>query len=332
KRCFLKIKKNDDVLEREINLIQILKEFEYLLEIDNTDDNFTIKNKIVSDLSLFLNNKSITLRSKKLSKLYIEYETGLCYPILKVINWTKSYIITFDNPEFIYSNRKLFKDNRLLGNLDATLKIFITHPELENVTSEKGIFRSDSEEFDTQSVFGFVENKFKTKYEYFVCDDLSKEWADHIGLDEESIAFYHSKYKNSAFSASDFQDIVGQALKNLGNLSPSDNQWDIKENLWNNLYNNDSVQTQINRIRTGQNSNDTIAYFKKVKGYPNIKKQVHIVINFISKSGLENKLQQLKNGESFRERNEVIQILWFISSLISSCFEANTEVYIHCKP
>ncbi|MDW9382801.1 hypothetical protein [Chryseobacterium sp. JV558] len=332
KKCFFRIKKRNEILEREINLIPILKQFEYLLEIEETEDGYKIKNNVVNDLSLFLNNKSITLRSKKLSKLFIEYETDLCYPILSVINWTRSYIITFDNPEFIYCNRKLFKDSRLLGNLDSVLKIFKEHPELENVTSEKGKFRINSTDFETNSVFEFVENTFKANYEYFICDDLSKEWADHIGLNEDSIAFYHSKYKNSNFSASDFQDIIGQALKNLGNLSPSDDQWEIKENHWNNLYKNDSVETKISRVRTGQSSNQTISYFKTIKGYPNIKKQVHIVINFISKSALEDRLHKLKNGESFRERNEVIQILWFISSLISSCFEANTEVYIHCKP
>ncbi|MCW1961490.1 MULTISPECIES: hypothetical protein [Chryseobacterium] len=332
KRCFFRIKKRNEILEREINLIPILKQFEYLLEIEEIEDVYKIKNNVVNDLFLFLNNKSITLRSKKLSKLFIEYETDLCYPILSVINWTRSYIITFDNPEFIYCNRKLFKDSRLLGNLDSVLKIFKENPELENVTSEKGKFRVNLTNFETNSVFGFVENTFKANYEYFICDDLSKEWADHIGLNEDSIAFYHSKYKNSNFSASDFQDIIGQALKNLGNLSPSDDQWEIKERLWNNLYKNDFVETQISRIRTGQSSNQTISYFKTIKGYPNIKKQVHIVINFISKSALEDRLHKLKNGESFQERNEVIQILWFISSLISSCFEANTEVYIHCKP
>ncbi len=332
KKCFYKIRKGNDILKREINIMPILKHFEFLLEVQSTDEQYKIKNKIVDDLILFFNDKSIKLRSKKLAKLYIEYESDFAIPILQVINWNSSYIITFDNPEFIYSNRKLFKDNRLLGNLDAILKIFKVNPELENITSEKGTFTNTSIKFDDNSVFGFVENKFMSSYDYFICDDLYKEWADHIGLNEKFISFYHSKYKNSSFSASDFQDIVGQALKNLGNLSPSDDQWDIKEGFWNNLYKNNSIETQINRIRTGQNSNDVISYFKKIKGYPNIKKQVHIVINFISKSALEDKLIRLKNGEQFRERNEIIQILWFISSLISSCFEANTEVYIHCKP
>ena len=332
KKCFYKIRKGNDILKREINIMPILKHFEFLLEVQSTDEQYKIKNKIVDDLILFFNDKSIKLRSKKLAKLYIEYESDFAIPILQVINWNSSYIITFDNPEFIYSNRKLFKDNRLLGNLDAILKIFKVNPELENITSEKGTFTNTSIKFDDNSVFGFVENKFMSSYDYFICDDLYKEWADHIGLNEKFISFYHSKYKNSSFSASDFQDIVGQALKNLGNLSPSDDQWDIKEGFWNNLYKNNSIETQINRIRTGQNSNDVISYFKKIKGYPNIKKQVHIVINFISKSALEDKLIRLKNGEQFRERNEIIQILWFISSLISSCFEANTEGYIHCKP
>ena len=331
-KCFYKIREGNDILKREINIMPILKHFEFLLEVQSTDEQYKIKNKIVDDLILFFNDKSIKLRSKKLAKLYIEYESDFAIPILQVINWNSSYIITFDNPEFIYSNRKLFKDNRLLGNLDAILKIFKVNPELENITSEKGTFTNTSIKFDDNSVFGFVENKFMSSYDYFICDDLYKEWADHIGLNEKFISFYHSKYKNSSFSASDFQDIVGQALKNLGNLSPSDDQWDIKEGFWNNLYKNNSIETQINRIRTGQNSNDVISYFKKIKGYPNIKKQVHIVINFISKSALEDKLIRLKNGEQFRERNEIIQILWFISSLISSCFEANTEVYIHCKP
>lgn len=332
KRCFFKIKKKEDVIEKEINLINILRKFEYLIEIEDTDEGFKLQNPIVNDLFLVLNPKSITLRSKKLSKVYIEFENDLCFPILAVLNWNKSYIITFNNPELIYCNRKLFKDSRLLENIEGVLKIFKPFVELENVISEKGIFNSSSTNFSEDSIFGFVEQKFKNDYDFFICDDLSKEWADHIGLNEESIVFYHSKYKNSNFSASDFQDIVGQSLKNLGNLSPSEDQWVIKENIWNKKYKNKGITTKIDRIRTKQKSSQAISFFKKVKGYPNVNKQVNIVINFISKSDLEDRLNKLKLGIDFKEKNEVIQILWFVSSLISSCYEANTQVYIYCKP
>lgn len=332
KRCFIKLKIDNEYIERDINLLSILKHFEKLVEIEVVDGDYHLKHELIKDLFLFKNNKSITLRSAKLAKVHLEYENDLSFPILSVLNWTKSYIITFDNPELIYCNRKLFKDSRLLGNLDGLLKIFIPYSELENVSSEKGSFRITSTLFDANSVFGFVEEEFMANHDYFICDDLYKEWADHIGLSENTISFYHSKYKDSNFSASDFQDIIGQALKNLGNLSPGEDQWSLKENYWERNYKNDGILTQISRIRTGQNEEDVIEYFKKVKGYPNIKKQVFIVINFISKAALEDRLMKLQNGEYFVERNEVIQILWFVSSLISSCYEANTEVYICCKP
>ncbi|MFS4470353.1 hypothetical protein [Chryseobacterium sp. T20] len=333
-RAYIKIKqkKGKEDLIIEFDLLNILKKFEYLLEVENLADGYRVKTNVINDLFLVLYPKSIRLRSKKLSKVYIEYENDLCFPILSVLNWSKSYIITFNKPELIYCNRKLFKDNRLLGNIDSLLKIFIPFSELNDVVSEKGTFMDTSSNFDSNSILGFVENKFQSQYTYFICDDLYKEWADHIGLNEDSIAFFHSKYKDSNFSASDFQDIIGQALKNLGNLSPSIDQWGVKETFWNMKYVNNKVETQIQRIRTGQTSSDAIAYFKTIQTYPNINKRVYIVINFISKSELEDRLQKLKRGEDFKEKNEVIQILWFVSSLISSCYEVNTDIYICCKP
>ncbi len=60
--------------------------------------------------------------------------------------------------------------------------------------------------------------------------------------------------------------------------------------------------------------------------------EVHLVINFISKTDLQTNLDLLKAGRSFGQRSETIQILWFISSLIASSQEVNTSVFIHCKP
>ena len=76
---------------------------------------------------------------------------------------------------------------------------------------------------------------------------------------------------------------------------------------------------------------DAIEYFKKLKLYPNLKKRVVLVINFISKIELEDRLNKLRNADDFAERNEVIQILWFVFSLVSSCYEVGAEIYIYCK-
>uniref|UniRef100_UPI00301AE43D hypothetical protein n=1 Tax=Chryseobacterium sp. VD8 TaxID=3081254 RepID=UPI00301AE43D len=328
KRCFIKI----EDIEKDIKLIKILKNFEKLLDIERDNQIYKIKNHIVNDIFLSLNPKSITLKSKKLSRVYIEFTDDFVVPILSFFNWNKNYIITFEEPEIVYCNRKLFKDNRLLGNIDSFLKIFLPFEELKNVTSEKGIFTTSSKKFSNDSIFGFVEKKFINNYNFFICDEFGNEWADHIGLSDESISFYHSKHGISKFSASDLQDVIGQALKNLGNLSPSDDVWTLKESSWTKMYKIKNTLTKISKIRKGTSAREAIEYFKLLKTFPNLSKKVFLVINFLSKKELEDRLHKLKNGEHFKERNQVIQILWFVSSLISSCSEANAEIYICCKP
>lgn len=272
-RCFIMYNEK----EREIDIIKALNNFERLLDIESiTVDGATshkIKNTAIKDLYISLNAKSITLRSPKLNKLCLQFADDLVIPILSYLNTRNSFIVTFDSPDIVYSNRKLFKDSRLLSNIEAFLKIFIPYQSLENVASEKGRFTTKSKEFERESIFAFVENTFLNNSEYFICDDLGKEWADHIALNPESISFYHSKFKSTQFSASAFQDIIGQAQKNLGNLSPSDNQWPMKQEFWCKNYKNDGVQTAIARVRKGASAEKAVDYFRTLKSYPNLKRK-----------------------------------------------------------
>ena len=323
--------------ERDVNIISVLDKMSRLLEIkelisDAGNSYFKIITSLVNDLSLSINTKSITLRSPKLKNLIIRFTDETEVSIVDYFNRTSSFIINFDKVELVYSHRKLFKDSRLLENINSFIRIFKPYTELENVTSEKGMVYTRSTEFKNNSIFSFVEKEFLPNSQFFICDDLGNEWADHIGLYEDSISFFHSKYKDSKFSASDFQDIVGQAQKNLGNLSPSDDQWKLKNKSWRKNYVLDETTTKIKRIRKGTSVDNAIEYFKNLKTFPNLTKKVYLVINFISKSELTDRLEKLKRNESFRERNQVIQILWFISSLISTCNEVSAETYIICKP
>lgn len=333
-RVIIRFYKHDgEIIDKEINLINFLSKFERLCRVDSADDIHKIKNETSKDLEIKLNDKSITIRSQKLRKVKLILDNGNETSIIDYINGKSSFIINFDNIDLAYSNRKLFKDSRLIGSIPNFLKIFKTHVDLNNVTTEKGAFLPTSTTFENSSIFGFVENNFQNDFDYFICDDLSKEWADHIGLSDGRISFFHSKFKTSNASASAFQDIVGQAQKNLGNLTPQDFQLESKMNIWNSNYNSaEGVNTSIHRVRKGLNSNEIIEQFKETTKNPYLRKEVFLVINFISKSNLETYLDDLVNGVYFAERNESIQILWFISSLISSCQELNTEVTIYCKP
>lgn len=321
------------VLDKEFNLIDFLSKFERLCKVNTVNGVHMITNTTSKDLEIKLNEKSITVRSKKLKNVKLIQDNGNEISITDYINGKNSFIINFDNIDFAYSNRKLFRDSRLIGSIPNFLKIFKTDIDLASVVSEKGEFLPTSTSFQNNSIFGFVEDKFLNDFVYFICDDLSKEWADHIGISDNKISFFHSKFKTSNASASAFQDIVGQAQKNLGNLTPQDFQLESKMNIWNSTYNSaEGISTSINRIRKGQNSNQIIDQFKETIKNPYLRKEVILVINFISKSSLETYLDNLVNGVYFEQRNETIQILWFISSLISSCQELNTEVTIYCKP
>lgn len=323
-----------EVIDKEFNLIEFLSKFERLCKVNtNSVGVHLISNMTSNDLEIKLNDKSITIRSQKLKNVKLIQDNGNEISILDYINGKNAFIINFDNIDLAYSNRKLFKDSRLIGSIPNFLKIFKTDINLSNVTSEKGMFSPASTLFEPNSIFGFVEDKFQNDFNYFVCDDLSKEWADHIGISNDKISFIHSKHKISNTSASAFQDIVGQAQKNLGNLTPQDFQLESKRSIWNSTYNSsDGVNTSIKRVRKGMDSSQIINEFKSTIKNPYLRKEVVLVINFISKSSLETYFEDLVDGVYFAERNEVIQILWFISSLISSCQELNTEVTIYCKP
>ena len=83
-------------------------------------------------------------------------------------------------------------------------------------------------------MFSFVEKKQKSEDdEYIFCDDLLDEWADHITFNDKKarISFIHSKHGKKSTSASNLHDVVGQGIKNLGNMFFSQEQiWSVKFN------------------------------------------------------------------------------------------------------
>lgn len=203
---------------------------------------------------------------------------------------------------------------------------------MASINSEKGIFTPTSTNFSPNSCFNFVESTFMEKHDFFVCDDLGNEWADHIGVSPSTVSFYHSKFKNVGYSASAFQDIVGQGLKNISNLSPRDYQLDSKQNIWSSLYNPHGGTSNISRLRKGSNIQDLLDTYKSTIKNPNFNREIYLVVNFISKEGLHERLENLRDAVAFAERNEVIQILWFLSSFFSVCAEQGIKGYICCKP
>ena len=169
---------------------------------------------------------------------------------------------------------------------------------------------------------------FKEDYTYFLCDDCGTEWADHIGISIDRVTFFVEKHKASKDSASDFQDVVGQALKNLANLMPSDKQLEDRREFWSGLYQTSNMQRY--RSSTG-NVDEAIAEWKKNNLRPNCKREMCIVVDFLSRANFKQQLDDIANGNAVPHEAELRQRLWLLSSFVNSCLEYGVQPLIYCK-
>ena len=242
----------------------------------------------------------------------------------------------FNSPKLKYTNRKLFRDNRLTGNIEMFLKLFEKDEDLSKIFGEKDYegneLTAKSTEFPQSSLFRYVEEKYKEKDTIMVCDDLGTEWADYIRIGEDSVVLFAAKHKERCFSASAFQEVVGQAQKNLWAFFPLESQWDGKKRKWEKQYKLHDVQTLINKVRTpGKTAKEAIDLWKKAEKNANYKRKLYIVIDFLSKTELSRNLLKLKHSKPFPQKKEAIPMLWLISSLWTSCQELNIKLHITCQ-
>lgn len=326
----------DEIADFELN--SFIDLFKNTLNINRLENGtFIVENPVETQMEISKATKSLRINSSEFKKILIQKDENDVTNLNSFINSRSDFIINFSDPQIIYAYRKLFKDHKLLADIDGFLSVFEPHDELVNTTSEKGNFTNDQTRFNADSIFGFIQDTLASDSLVLFCDDLGNEWADFIAIKQDSIVFYHAKHKaGQGISASDLQDVIGQAHKNLGNLEPTDEMLTRKaDNKWSTLYNSgDSIQTNINRMVIGLNNSldDSIQRYKLALAQPNVKKQVNLVIDFISKDELRNGLQSLVNNQPFARRNEVTQILWFVSSLTANCKEIGIETYISCRP
>ena len=333
--------------EYDIDVDLWLRKFERCLDIEKRGEDFYINNNTDTTLQVKKGSASIYLSGGKLFRhIFIKFVDDTKKSLINYLNINKCFSVYFSERDLIYNNHKLLKDNQLLGNIKAFMDVFVGNVGLERIYSEKGDIANNPNEFEDQSVFRFTEDILCTQYDFSfgILDDLSHEWADHIGISDNKIAFFVEKCKTSResskanpqsphFSASAFHDVVAQAEKNLGNLTPADHLLDDKCEFWSQDYNNDHVNTNIPRLRFGSSVDDAINKWKEVKRAPNHQTEMNLVVNFISKAELMDKLEHLHDEDyDISHRNEVMQILWLVSSLVNCAREVSANVHIYCKP
>lgn len=242
------------------------------------------------------------------------------------------FTILFSDMTLTYSDGALFRDDALVGGGEQFLAHLLPEPRLAEATSEKGDFVDGQEAFTEESVFGITSAHISRDCNVFICDDLTDEWADFIGLSTDSnppmISFYHAKHGNPSLGASSFHDAVGQALKNLGRMALEPDTMPAKYASWRQPYRNANAVTAIARI---MRSNAGLEEdFAAVCAAPDHLKRVFIVTSSLSREAVAQVFADAAAG--LAPRAHFIQLYGLLNNYFSACIEMGVRGYVICRP
>ncbi|HET6409604.1 MAG TPA: hypothetical protein VFG14_17080, partial [Chthoniobacteraceae bacterium] len=210
------------------------------------------------------------------------------FPLSRFIDREDLFTILFSDMTLTYSDGGLFRDEALVRGGEPFLAHLLPEPRLANATSEKGEFWDGQEAFTEESVFRITSEHIAGDCNVLVCDDLTDEWADFIGLSTESnpptVSFYHAKHGNPSLGASPFHDAVGQALKNLGRMALEPDTMPAKYASWRQPYRNGNAVTAIPRVMRSEA--DLEGDFAAVAAAPDHLKRVFIVTSSLSRAAV----------------------------------------------
>lgn len=277
--------------------------------------------------SIKINEQSITIKSEWLSLYTYRRADGYETNLQKYINTHQLFILTFDTPEFIYLERKVFRDKGLSAHCDEIQAILNSH-NFSAISSEKGQFNSTSTSFENTSIFGFFEQNLATQSAILVCDDLGDEWADYVEVHNSPPTYklVHCKHGRTSTSASQLHDVVSQALKNIGRVSVTNAEISNKLSKWTQIYSN----TNITRIRSGHSADQVKDMIDSIVTAPIYNKEIILITPFLSKADLTAAFSQLKNNQAVDLH--IPQLVWLLSSFVSVCKEIGIKPIIHCSP
>lgn len=276
-----------------------------------------------------INEKSITFDSKYLRRFFVrEDESNSSLQSYIVRNGL--YSICFSDPKYMYFSGQCYQDVSAVSSISQLLDVFIPKAEIGGVVSEKGGLTSRQSSFDADSMFGVVENMHRND-DYIYCDDLGDEWADHISFSEADsrISFVHSKHGSVSVSASNMHDVVGQAIKNIGNMYfTRDSFIGSKSASFGKRYKR-GVVSSIIRLRKGSRR-QLPGYLDRLLANPKLHRECVLSCSFLSKAAVSAQFSRLNAPAG--APGHVVQLLWIISSFVHSAREAGVVPRIYCAP
>lgn len=185
----------------------------------------------------------------------------------EILNRSRAFRAVFDGGRVLFCSEGAYGSDDLALATTQLASIFCSVAALGDVHSEKGKTHEHATSFQAQSCFHVIETERALAHpdSALICDDSTVEWADYIELDSAAprIRWMHAKVQKVAseaakwarqdkttlpphvsptvavrhspsLSASDLEEVVGQAIKNLARLRlrTSDPEFSGRHNTW----------------------------------------------------------------------------------------------------
>jgi superfamily II DNA or RNA helicase len=249
------------------------------------------------------------------------------------------FTIALRDADVYYSAQSFYRIDYTYAE-DRLSGLITSVPALAKAASEKGQAGPNKASWDTDSLFSIIANTSAAGLigrqfgpcDWIFCDDLNKEVADFIcaNFETRKIAFIHAKHGDGHIvSASAMQEVVAQALKNLGVTSRGGtmpahlNRW-TRESMWDG--------TKIPRWQKGAKSlpekNELWKMIRdEILDHPHGIKEVWLVAgDTLNRSAFVEQLHDEKKRDAVTG-----QLVHLLSSLHASCTQLAITLKIFCN-
>ena len=244
--------------------------------------------------------------------------------------WLKSkdaFSLSFSEPDYFYTAGNLYLRKGFKGEAELVLRMLQVHAPLDPADSEKGSkddYDEHSVHFVGTSIFRVLETSLAAGTEHLCCCDLGDEWADYLGFDPKGVTFYHCKDGTPTTGASDFQIVVGQALKNLSRIRFRTEE--IRTKL---MARKDREFWGATRIPLLVHANGgwdgLIQTAVSAAGKPDTAWRVALVVTALARSDFVAEMAKPNPTPHF------IQLVWLLSAFASECRERGAEPVIYTR-
>ncbi len=268
-------------------------------------------------------------------------------PFISLLNSGQSFRIVLDGNKYVYAHKSFFKPSLNLTSKKKDLdlnQLFNVHSSISKTKSEKGgtTLKVSSNLWHKDTLFGLIARQGKGygdknlednfNFEYLLCDDLSTEIGDFIGLDTKNkrVTFIHAKAKKSKLSATNFTEVCGQATKNLDYLTPY-YQRTPAQNIakWKEPWSVSSIGRVSDRVVTN-NATSRQFWDKYVQliSDPSTQREVWLVVG--NMFDFKSFKSELNKRDVSKVKSEVIQLIYLLRSTWNSVSQVGAQLKIFC--